>query len=201
MKMRQAWTWLFAGVIAAGLNATYHDGGMQWAHRAIELTGHNAEAVLALATGRADRFVLAANMIREQRESAACPLSQAWDEIRSRVQGRVENNVASEAQQKVWDKIQSRVAARQSQADRFRVMTARQEAEMDRWEAQRDRIQARVERLRIPSATFNPVQFRTIMVNSTPACSRIRVNVPQIPMIKMPAIPEVHVETGSVGPI
>ena len=33
MKMTQAWGWLVAAVLAAGLNASYHDGGLQWAHQ------------------------------------------------------------------------------------------------------------------------------------------------------------------------
>jgi hypothetical protein len=60
MKNTQAWGWLAAGVVALGLNGIYQDGGAAWAHRAVnEMTARIAdrsEAVLALASGRADWF-------------------------------------------------------------------------------------------------------------------------------------------------
>ena len=59
----QAWGWLTAAVLAAGLNASYHDGGMQWAHRIADRVEHNSNAVLALATGHADEFVTEARVL------------------------------------------------------------------------------------------------------------------------------------------
>ncbi len=49
-QMTQAWGWLTAGVLAAGLNASYHDGGLQWAHQVADRVEHGSAAVLALAS-------------------------------------------------------------------------------------------------------------------------------------------------------
>ena len=43
----QAWGWLAAAVLAAGLNSSYHDGGLQWAHEIVGSVQHNTGAVLA----------------------------------------------------------------------------------------------------------------------------------------------------------
>ena len=59
----QAWGWLIAGVLAAGLNASYHDGGLQWAHEVAERVGHGSSAVLALASGNAERFLSEAQLV------------------------------------------------------------------------------------------------------------------------------------------
>ncbi len=50
-KMTQAWGWLVAAVLAAGLNASYHNGGLQWAHEVAERLDHGSTAALALASG------------------------------------------------------------------------------------------------------------------------------------------------------
>ena len=68
MKTTQAWGWLAAGVLAAGLNAAYHDGGLEWAHRIADRVQHGSAAVVALAGGRADQFVAAGRAVeRAQR--------------------------------------------------------------------------------------------------------------------------------------
>src|SRR5215472_13364761 len=59
----QAWGWLAAAVLAAGLNSSYHNGGLQCAHEIISSVQHNTNAVLALAAGRADRFLAEAQML------------------------------------------------------------------------------------------------------------------------------------------
>jgi hypothetical protein len=59
----QAWGWLAAGVLAAGLNASYHDGGLQWLHQAVDQVEHGSAAVLALAGGHADLFLAEARLV------------------------------------------------------------------------------------------------------------------------------------------
>jgi hypothetical protein len=174
MKMTQAWGWLVAGVLAAGLNATYHNGGLQWAHQAVaqiaDQVEYRSEAVLALASGNADRFLAASRMLTARNETASCQLATSMA------------------------RVQNRVALSQT---RLNLMSAREEAQRDRLEAQRERMEARiqteVDRIRIPAVVFSPVAVRM------PACPRIRVQVPQAPLVRIPA-PVIQVESGS-GPI
>ena len=49
MKMSQAYAWLAAGVLAAGLNASYNDGGLQRVHEMVDQVEHSSTAVLTLA--------------------------------------------------------------------------------------------------------------------------------------------------------
>lgn len=84
----QAWGWLVAAVLAAGLNASYHDGGLEWAHRIAEGVEHSSNAVLALATGHADRFLAEAQMLgaRDSEPPAAWNRS-TYESIRPAVVG------------------------------------------------------------------------------------------------------------------
>jgi len=185
----QAWGWLAAWVLAAGLNASYYDGGLQWAHEAADRVEHSSAAVLALASGHADRFLSEARLVTERNETASCPLTTALARIQTRVARQV----------------QARVARNQSGFDRFEAMTARREAQLARLEANRDRMEAQIEaqvdaqtaRIRIPAVAFTPVVVRTPQV---PVCPRIRVSVPQMPRITMPVVPVIHIDSGS-GPI
>jgi len=181
----QAWGWLVAGVLAAGLNASYHDGGLEWAHQAADQVKHGSAAVLALATGRTDRLLTEARLaaVRNKNENVSCPLSTAI----ARVQNRIERS-------------QVRVAQLESMSDL-------DEAQVDRWDAERDRIEAQVQaqvdarmsHIRIPAVSVNPVVFKSVM--STPACPRVHVSVPRVPMMRMPVAPEVRIETSTPGPI
>src|SRR5215831_1299560 len=82
----QAWGWLAAAVLAAGLNSSYHNGGLQWAHEIADRVQHNTGAVLALATGRADEFLAEARMLKADsgadiainNEDSQCPFASAW---------------------------------------------------------------------------------------------------------------------------
>jgi hypothetical protein len=178
MKMAQAWGWLVAGVLAAGLNASYHNGGLRWAHQAVaqiaDQVEYRSQAVLALASGDADGFLVASRMLTARSETASCPLATSM--------ARVQNRVAI------------------SQA-RLNLVSAREEAQLGRWEANRARMEARIEtqvsagvaRIRIPAVGFSPIAV------SVPACPRIRVEVPQAPMVRI-AAPVIQVESG-LGPI
>src|SRR5580692_7615162 len=129
----QAWGWLAAAVLAAGLNSSYHDGGLEWAHQFAERVGHNTNAVLALATGRADQFMAEAQIISAH-QSTSCPLGAVLAEVRRSI------------------------APSHTEIDRFEAMSAREEAQLARFEASRARIEARLARVRM--ANFNPVVVR-----------------------------------------
>jgi len=172
----QAWGWLVAGVLAAGLNASYHDGGLQWAHEIVNNVEHRSAAVLALAGGNAEQFFTETQLVSARNEAPSCPLSS------------------------VVTRVQNRLARTQAKVAVFDRMTARQDAQMARWEANRDRMEARIEaqtaRLRIRTVAMNTVMVRTPQVT---VCPRIRLNVPRVPMVRIPA-PVIDVESGS-GPI
>ena len=172
MKMKQAWGWLLAGVVAAGLNASYHDGGLEWAHQAVEHVQHNAAAVLALASGHADQFLTEARLVTDGEDAAP----SRWATALARVQ--------------------TRVARTETGCARVDVMSAREEAALARLEANRARWEAEAARFRVPAVAFSSVSFKTPVV-----CPRVHVNIPRPPMIRIPEIPEIHVETPSAGPI
>lgn len=182
-KMTGAWGWLAIGVLAAGLNASYHSGGLQWAHQIADRTEHNSAAVLALASENADHFLAEARTLTTRSEAASCPFS---------------NRVS---------RVQSGIAYSAAGFDRFEAMSARQQAQLERVEASRGRMEARIEariaaqtaHLRIRSATFFPVALQSMP--APVVCPRVRVNVPRIPMIKMPTLPVIHVDSASAGPV
>ncbi len=181
MKTNQAWGWLAGAVLAAGLNASYHDGGLEWAHQIADRVGNSSAAVLALASGRADQFLVEAQLLKQRREAGSC---------------RLGTTLAL---------VQSKIARSQA---RFDGMSAREEAQLARLEANRARIEAQAARIRIPAAAFNPVLVR---VSGASVCPRVRVNVQKLPMINMPVapeihipqvhIPEVHIDMAGTGPV
>src|ERR1700731_1707254 len=109
MAMKQGWYWLAAGVLALGLNGAYHDGGAEWAQRIV----NRSAAVVALASGHAERFLASA---REQ--TLLC---------------RVATEMA---------RFQTRMARTQTGFAHFDAMTARQEAALARLEGNRARFEA-----------------------------------------------------------
>ena len=90
----QAWGWLAAAVLAAGLNSSYHNGGLQWAHEIVDRVQHNSSAVLALATGRADQFMTEARILNADRtvesamntEESRCPFSAMTADLQDSVE-------------------------------------------------------------------------------------------------------------------
>ncbi len=163
----QAWGWLAVGVMAAGLNASYHDGGMEWAHRIADRVEHNTNAVLALATGHADRFLAEANLVKTRETPSSCRLAMAVAPVQAGL---------------AWSDVE---------LDRFQAMSDREQARLARFEAKRERMEAHLSRVRMPAVTMNPV---VVSMPEISACSRIRVNVPRVPQIKVPAVPAVHVD-------
>ncbi|SRR5579871_797229 len=173
----QAWGWLTAAVLAAGLNASYHDGGFTWAHRIADRVGHNVSAVAALASGNAQEFLIEARQIAADNETPSC---------------RFDNAVAQ---------MKTKVAESQAQFDRFEAMTSREQARFARLEANRARMQAKLaenaSRFHFAMVDFNPAEFAAI---TTPKCPRVRVSVPRIPAIKIPS-PIIHVDISGPGPV
>ena len=190
----QAWGWLAAAVLAAGLNSSYHNGGLQWAHEIADRVGHNTGAVLALATGRADQFLAEARLLNADRsadttvdvdadkadaaenDSPQCPFSMAMAQV-----------------QRGFDQSQARF-------DGFQALSDREQARWARLEAKRVRIEnavrARVARVRIQTADFNPVAVELPRLE----CPRVRVHIPRIPRIQVPA-PQSHVDYSGPGPV
>lgn len=179
MKTNQAWGWLAAGVLAAGLNASYYGGGLQWAHRIADRIGQHSEAVLARATGRAEQFLSEARMLTASNQKSSCPLATA---------------VA---------RVESRIARSQGRFAGFEAMSAREEAQLAKLEANRARMEAQIAahtaHFRIVTAAFAPVALKAIP--APVVCPRVRVNIPQLPMVEMPVVPEIHVEMAGTGPV
>jgi hypothetical protein len=170
----QAWGWLAIAVLVTGLNAGYRDGGFGWAHRIVGRVGHSTGAVLALATGRADQFLTEARIIAAHQHSSSCPLEAAAAEM------------------------QAALAPAETNFAEFERMTARQEAQLAKIEAKRARLETRLIRIRIPAVAMNRIEVSTPRVS---VCPRVRVNIPRMPMIKVPAPPVIHIDTGSLGPV
>jgi hypothetical protein len=170
----QAWGWLAAGVVALGLNGFYQDGGWQWAHQIVDRVSRDSSAVIALATGRADRFLAEASVVSAQREATACP----WSIEKLR--------------------IQTKMPEFGKGFDRFQVMSARQQEQFARMEAARARMEAKMARLRIPAVTVNSVELPSLQSLPLAGCTRMRVSVPRLPKIRVPAPPVIHI--GPLGP-
>jgi hypothetical protein len=195
MKHNQAWGWLVAAVVAAGLNSSYHTGDLQWMHRAAEQAKHRTLGVLALATGHADQFLMQAQILAAH-EQADSRLAVAITPV------EVESAV-SEASAGQWE-----------------ALSACKEVHRARIEAQRDRMQARmeIEQARIAAgaehlqmvqmnlnralkglpASFSPIMKSFNPMVKTVACPRLRISIPQI---SSPEIPAVHIETAAAGPV
>ena len=137
MKITQAYAWLAAGVLAAGLNASYHDGGLQWAHEIADRVEQNSAAVLTLASGRADQFLSEMRWLAAREQTASCPLSTALARVQTRL-------------------AQTEIARNQEKLDRFQAMADREQA---RTEVNRARIEAQIVRVRIPAMAFKPMVF------------------------------------------
>ncbi len=154
MKTTQAWGWLAAGVLAAALNAGYHDGGLEWAHRIADRAQHVSAAVADLANGRADQFLAEVSLMRARDSMTALSdsaLANAQDEM----------------------------ARAQAVYARTEAFSAREQARCARIQAERARIEARMADRRLCIRTMvrvNPVAFRSIQI---PQISIPRIEIPQ----------------------
>ena len=179
----QAGGWLIAGVLAAGLNASYHDGGLQWAHELADRVEHGSAAVAALASGNAERFLSEAQLVAAKNETASCRLRTAL----ARAQARL---ARSESRFSRFNNLTA-----------FSNLTAQQDARLAWLDANSDRIEAQIQAqvdaqtIRIPAVNFRPVVVR---VPEIPACPRIhlnniRVNIPRTPSVHV-SVPAIDVD-------
>jgi hypothetical protein len=170
---------LAAGVLAAGLNASYHDGGLEWAHGIADRIGSNSAAVLALASGRADQFLAEAQLVKARRETASCPFATTMA------------------------RVQARVAYFQRRFEQSEAMSARHQAQFAKLQANRVRMESQVAvqaaHFRVATAAFAPAALAAVPVPVV--CPRVRVNFPRLPMLKMPVAPEIHIEMTGTGPV
>ena len=170
----QAWGWLAAGVLAAALNASYHDGGLQWAHALAGQVCHSTTAVLALASGEASQVVTEAQMITARPQAPACPWTASIARAYA-IKTRSDSSVA---------RVEEFSARQQSRWARF-------EEKQARMEAKRAQMEARLAELRIPEIGLTRVVIPAPRVS---ACPRVRVDLPRMPEIKIPAMPAVHID-------
>jgi hypothetical protein len=206
MKTMQKWGWLTAGVLAAGLNASYHDGGMEWAHRIADRAEEASNVVRDLAAGRADLFLTEARLLLAGDGDSSSRLATVLAHVQTKLD-RTEIQVArtqvvrvqamSDCQQAALDRAEAErdrmEAQRRRMADQMEAHRERIAAQL---EANRARGEARMARLRImPNLTtvvFNPPQ--------PPACPHVHVRIPRMPKIEIPA-PEIHIESTRADPI
>jgi hypothetical protein len=166
MKSTQAWGWLAAGVVALGLNGFYHDGGAEWAHRFVNRVGSRSAAVVALASGHADRFLEEARLLTANDEPRSCKFTTEMAR---------------------W---QARVARGQAGFAHVEAMSAREQAALARIEANRARIEAQVARVQ-----FLQAQPGTMNLHIACPHVRANAPLVQIPQIRIPRveIPEINV--------
>jgi hypothetical protein len=150
--------WLVAGVLAAGLNAMYHDGGFEWAHRLADQAQRESAAVLAYASDRADQFLSEAQFRTARHETSSCRFATAF--------ARLQTN-----------------AVRFENLPDLETLTAREEAQLSRMEAQRACIEARLAQVQAMSASFNRVRVPVVCPRV-----RVNVPVVRIPEIHAPEI-------------
>lgn len=191
----QSWGWLAAAVLAAGLNSSYHDGGLQWAHEIADRVQHNSNAVLALATGRADRFLAEARMLNVDRtaDSAVDVDTDQAVEVADAGNSHCPFSMAMAKVQRTFDRSQAEI-------DHFQAMSDRNQARIARLQAKRVRIEnevrTKLNRVHFQTAAFNSVNVEVPEVR----CPRVRVNIPRVPRVNVQA-PDVHVEFSGPGPV
>ena len=170
----KGWGWLTAGVLALGLNGFYQDGGAAWAHRVVDRVAGETGTFADLASARFDRLEERISLVAARNETASCRLATSMA------------------------RFQNQIARTQTGMSRFEAMSARQEAAVARVEAKRARIEDQMVHLEfasgISSDMFRPVVVRAIKVPVV--CPRVRVNVPRVPVVKIPA-PMVRVDLGN----
>lgn len=198
MKTAQAWVWLTAAVVAAGLNASYHDGGLQWAHQIADQVGHSSRAVLALATGPADEFLREARMelVAARGEGASCSRQAAAPLLQAKA-ADAESGYA-------W--VQGQVADGEESFARIEATSARRQAVFARAQAMQARFDARAEARAAARAArcrvrgIAPAAFVQIM---TPTYPQVRVPRIQVPSVQIPAIqvPAIQIDTAGAGPV
>ncbi|HLV88798.1 MAG TPA: hypothetical protein VKV39_17565 [Candidatus Sulfotelmatobacter sp.] len=187
----QAWGWLVAGVLAAGLNASYHDRGLEMAHHVAHRIEHNTAAVLALASGHADRFLTEARIIAAHNDGTSCPLTNALARVQAKMQGSEMN----------FDRMEVLADQEEAVTDQVQALSDRRQAALERMEGQRvvieNELAAQSARLRVALVGLTPADVR---VMRTGQCPRIHLNVQRMPVVNIPA-PAIHIPGMSAGPV
>jgi hypothetical protein len=176
--------WLATAVVAAGLNASYHEGGLGWAHQIADQVGYRTSAVMALATGHAERFAAEVRVRGGQQEASRCP----FETVLTRTENRIAHSQAhferlnDRFNERVNDRLQASIAAHEA------LEQAQIEKQAARIEAQRDRIEAHIAKLHIAAAAVEAPMPKIDL------CPRVRVSVPRLPAIRLPEMPSLHLD-------
>ena len=200
----QAWGWLVAAVLAAGLNSSYHDGGLRWAHEIVNGVQHNTSAVLALATGRADQFLAEARMLQPDRSQ-----NRALEAEGPAVDVEVRHCPLAAA----LARAQNSFDQSQAEFDGIQALSAREQARLARLEANRARIEAQVEaklarnkfrfdnNFSVADTDLSPVVVQVPRIH----CPRVHVSMPHIPHVRVQIpridVPVVQIDNSNEGPI
>ena len=198
----QAWAWLTAGVVALGLNGFYHDGGAEWAHRIAERVSDRSDFVVQRVSDRADQLVAEVRMVAVRDQTASCPLSTALAEFQSRMaRTRFTQNQTRFAQTKIvrFDRMAAREKAQaaRSEASQARAearVEAQVEARVDAQVAGMHFAPAVVDRAMFERGVIDPVKIRVV-------CPRVRVNVPavRIPVVNIPRMPMIRIPAPNIS--
>lgn len=192
----QAWGWLTAALLAAGLNASYHDGGLRWLHRAVDQMEHSSAAVVALAAGHTDQFLAEARLVSNQSSSDQNSTDQnssdqiSSDETASNEPSSDQFSSERTASTKIvakrdenpscpWTRALERVKAKVARTEmhfaRLEAVSDQKQADFDRMLARQERVQAQIvaqtDRYRATAAAFNPVVLKTV---EAPRCQALR---------------------------
>ena len=194
----QAWRWLVAGVVAAGLNASFHQGGLRWAHQIAQDVEHNSAAVIALASGRADEFLAQARLLTISVPKDPCAAEEP-------VGVEVAELAKAEPGFDLPAHFTNIQPVKEYQSERVQA-EVRQEMTRAHLEVLRARLQAQMaeqsSHFRDASASFDQGVLRRISSEFSqikfPECSRVRVSFPKVPAVKIPAV---RVDAVTAGPV
>ena len=188
MKSTQAWGWLAAGVLAAGLNAAYHDGGFAWAHRIADRAQHVSGAVVALACGHADRFLAEAQTLTAQNDDRATAFSDSM--VAKADQGMARAEVAYARAEAISAREQAHVARMEAEHTRIEDRIAARHAcvhmATTRMRSAAWSMSMQIPRVNIPETSVP----RTAVPQVKPgtACRRIHTSVPDVPRVNLPQV-------------
>jgi hypothetical protein len=181
MRTEKAWYWLAAGVLALGWNGAYQDGQMGWAHVLVDRAAASVERVAL----RSQHFVAMAEVMLGREPRGFAHTQAAIERVQERIacdriaQVQRHTAMARVREQLAEANVRRKMAMVQMKMDRVRAMTIN-----------------RANRFR------NCDGLSKVVVNM-PDLSNMNIEMPNLPDIQVPDIPEVNVvvDTGSGEPI
>jgi len=181
MRTEKAWYWLAAGVLALGLNGAYQDGQMGWAHVLVDRAAASVDRVAL----RGQHFVAMAEVMLGREPRVFAHTQAAIERVQERIacdriaQAQRHMAMARVREQLAEANVQRKMAMVQMKMDHVRAMTIN-----------------RANRFR------NCDGLSKVVVNM-PDLSNMNIEMPNIPDIQVPDIPEVNVvvDTGSKEPL